>query len=136
MRAPRLRTVLLAINLLILLLPLGGIVALRVYESALVRQTESELVAQGAFVASAYRRALERAVHPAALQHLGRPLLAAQPLSGTDVDRWRPRPAKLDLAVDRCCRRPPRRFPPVFAPTRARPRPAARSPCSCAMPRP
>ena len=97
---PRLRTVLLAINLLILLLPLGGIVALRVYESALVRQTESELVAQGAFVASAYRRALERAVHPAALQHLGRPLLAAQPLSGTDVDRWRPRPAKLDLAVD------------------------------------
>lgn len=101
MRAPpRLRTVLLVINLLILLLPLGGIVALRVYESALVRQTESELVAQGAFVASAYRRALERAVHPAALQHLGRPLLAAQPLSGTDADRWRPRPAKLDLAID------------------------------------
>ncbi len=97
---PRLRTVLLAINLLILLLPLGGIVALRVYESALVRQTESELVAQGAFVASAYRRALERAVHPVALQHLGRPLLAAQPLSGTDADRWRPRPARLDLAVD------------------------------------
>ena len=90
MRAPpRLRTVLLAINLLILLLPLGGIVALRVYESALVRQTESELVAQGAFVASAYRRALERAVHPAALQHLGRPLLAAQP-----------RPARTSIAGD------------------------------------
>src|SRR3990167_6074309 len=68
---PRLRTVLLVINLLILLLPLGGIVALRVYESALVRQTESELVAQGAFVASAYRRALERAVHPTALRHHG-----------------------------------------------------------------
>lgn len=97
---PRLRTVLLTINLLILLLPLGGLVALRVYESALVRQAESELVAQGAFVASAYRRALERAVPAGALPRYGRPVLAARPLSVSDTERWKPRPARLDLAVD------------------------------------
>lgn len=97
---PRLRTVLLTINLLILLLPLGGLVALRVYESALVRQAESELVAQGAFVASAYRRALERVVPAGALPRYGRPVLAAPPLSVSDTERWRPRPARLDLAVD------------------------------------
>ncbi len=97
---PRLRTVLLVVNLLILLLPLGGLVALRVYESALVRQAESELVAQGAFVAAAYRRALERAVPSAALSRYGRPVLAARPLSVLDTERWKPRPARLDLAVD------------------------------------
>ncbi|MDR3416371.1 MAG: HAMP domain-containing sensor histidine kinase [Nevskia sp.] len=51
----RLRTILLLINLVVLVLPLGGIFALRIYESALIRQTESELIAQGAVIASAYQ---------------------------------------------------------------------------------
>jgi len=61
-RTPRLRTVLLVVNLVILALPLAGIAVLRIYESALVRQTESELIAQGAFVAAAYKAALARAL--------------------------------------------------------------------------
>jgi len=58
---PRLRTILLAVNLMILALPLGGVTVLRLYESALVRQTESELVGQAAILAAAYRAALARA---------------------------------------------------------------------------
>ena len=39
-----LRTLLIAINLVVLLLPLAGIQLMRLYESALVRQTESALM--------------------------------------------------------------------------------------------
>ena len=59
-RQPRLAAILVLINLVILALPLGGIAVLRVYESALIRQTESELIAQGAFIAATYRAAFER----------------------------------------------------------------------------
>ena len=52
---PRLRTLLLFSNLVILALPLSGLWALRLYESALVRQTESELRAQAAVLAGAWR---------------------------------------------------------------------------------
>ena len=57
---PRLRTLLIWLNLLVLALPLAGIQVLRLYESALVRQTESELIAQSAFIAAAYRNAFDR----------------------------------------------------------------------------
>jgi two-component system OmpR family response regulator len=45
-------------------LPLGGIAVLRVYESALIRQTESELIAQGVFVAASYRTVFGRITKP------------------------------------------------------------------------
>ena len=54
----RLRTVLIGINLVVLLLPLAGIQLMRLYESALVRQTESALIAQAAFIAAFYRSLL------------------------------------------------------------------------------
>jgi signal transduction histidine kinase len=54
---PRLRTVLLLVNLLVLALPLGGIAVLRLYESELVRGTETQLIALGAVVRDAYRDA-------------------------------------------------------------------------------
>ena len=56
-RRPRLslRTVLIGINLAVLARPVAGIQVMRLYESALVRQTESALVAQAAFVAAFYR---------------------------------------------------------------------------------
>jgi len=47
---PRLRTVLVAVSLLVLLLPLAGIAAVRQYENELVRATEAQLLAQGALV--------------------------------------------------------------------------------------
>lgn len=57
---PRLGTILLIINLGILLLPLGGISVLRLYESELVRRTESELISQGSLIGAAYREELLR----------------------------------------------------------------------------
>lgn len=53
---PRLRTVLLLLNLLVLLLPLGGIAILRLYESELVKQTESELISQAALTAAMFKQ--------------------------------------------------------------------------------
>ncbi len=90
-RRPRLRTLLFAVNVVILALPLGGITVLRLYESALVRQTESELIGQAAFLVAAVRAALDRAA--------GSPAAAAPP------GNWQPRGASLDLAIDEV--RPP-----------------------------
>jgi len=53
---PRLRTVLLAVNLAVVALPLGGIFFFRIYENQLVQQTESELISQAAVIAAAYRQ--------------------------------------------------------------------------------
>ncbi len=82
-RKPRILTVLLLSNLVLLGLPLGGLWLLRLYESALVRQTETELVAQAAVLAATYR-----------LAWLGPDTTTAArgPLT--------PRPAGLDLARD------------------------------------
>jgi hypothetical protein len=59
-RPPRLATLLLLSNMAVLALPISGLWALRLYESALVRQTESELIAQAAVVAGAFREELRR----------------------------------------------------------------------------
>jgi signal transduction histidine kinase len=57
---PRVRTVLLAANLLVLLFPLGGVLLMRVYESVLIRRAETELQVQGAVLAATYRAAILR----------------------------------------------------------------------------
>ncbi|MBI1207585.1 MAG: histidine kinase [Azospirillum sp.] len=49
--------VLLMMNLTALVLPVSGLWVLRVYESALIRQTESELIAQSAIIAAVFRSA-------------------------------------------------------------------------------
>jgi hypothetical protein len=54
----RLRTLLLLVNLFVLVVPVGSIYAFRLYENELVRQTESELIAQGAFITALYKSAL------------------------------------------------------------------------------
>jgi signal transduction histidine kinase len=55
---PRLRTLLLALSLLTFALSWAGLIVLRVYDNQLLRQTESELLAEAGFVAGAYREAL------------------------------------------------------------------------------
>ena len=57
LQRPRLRSLLLLSNLVVLALPLSGLWALRLYESALIRQTEAELRAQAAVLAGAWRAA-------------------------------------------------------------------------------
>ena len=56
----RLRTVLILIDVLILALPLGGAALLHVYQNALIRQTEEDLIAQGAYIQSIYLAALRQ----------------------------------------------------------------------------
>ena len=60
-RLPRLRTILIVLNVgVFLLLPLAFTVE-RTYDRQLIRQTESELLIQGTFVAEACRRSLAAA---------------------------------------------------------------------------
>ncbi len=65
-RPPRLWTLLLVSNLAVLALPVTGLWAMRLYESALVRQTEAELIAQAAVWAAAFRAELRRLAPDAA----------------------------------------------------------------------
>ena len=48
----KLRTILLAVSLAVLILPLGGVYVFRFYEGELVKQTEVELIAQAAMIAA------------------------------------------------------------------------------------
>ena len=61
----RLRTVLLVVSLFVLVLPVASIQVLRLYESALLRQTESALITQAAFVSASYRAAYSQVVDAA-----------------------------------------------------------------------
>ena len=65
---PSLSMVVVAMLLFVLCLPLGGIWVFRFYDSQLVRETENELIAQGAFIKAIARQELEKAgLDPAAL---------------------------------------------------------------------
>lgn len=110
MRRPRLYTILLVVSLIVLLLPVGGIGFLRLYESALVRQTESELIGQGAIVAAAYKAALLRFSQKTqgfVATAYGTDLPATATATNDADGRWRPRSAKLDLALDATLPSPP-----------------------------
>src|ERR1051325_9183163 len=74
-RLPRIRTLLLATYLTVLLLPVAGIGILRLYESALLRQTEAELLAQAAVLAAAYRTAWLQNAPTGALAAMPKPQL-------------------------------------------------------------
>ena len=118
-RRPRVRTVLLLVNLVILLLPLGGIGVLRIYENELVRRTESELIAQGAFVATAFKAELLRLLdgepdeisdsYGISLEVPECPSVSAWARSPTDCreNGFHPIEPSLDLALDDILVRPP-----------------------------
>lgn len=97
-RKPRILAVLLLANLALLVLPLGGLWMLRLYESALVRQTETELISQAAIIAAAQRAAWLRE--------------AGQDAAPQAID-WAPRFASLDLARDPILPPPPDAVPPA-----------------------
>ena len=123
---PRLATVLVLITLAVGVLPLGGIAVLRIYESALVRQTESELIAQGALIAASYRAQFERLSasprnKPGVPAGYGNPVTSAPRPQDPDT-RLQPRYAVLDLATD----------PVLPPPDDAQPAPAAAHPAAVA----
>ena len=118
-RRPRIGTVLLLFHLIVLALPLSGIWVLRLYESALLRQTESELIAQGAVVAAAFRTEWRAA--GGGLGDLGPPVEARWAHPPEDQGPWQPRFASLDLAEDPILPEPPAAAPaPIPAGAAAR----------------
>ncbi len=114
---PRLRTLLLLSNLAVLALPLTALWAMRLYESALVRQSESELVAQGAVIAAAFREQLRQAGPGEA------PPVAPSPFPPTEAALALARRPGLDLTDDPV-------LPPPAEPT---PAPAPAQPAALAV---
>ena len=135
----RLRTILFATLLFVAALPGIGAVFLRVYENTLVQQTEAELIAQGAVLASAYRSLWARTA--GSRQPPGRsdaerptidlsamPVLAAQPAAAPPRRPLDPRAARgrRGAAPDR------RRQRPHHARRDPHPRPRTAGSCSAA----
>ena len=112
MRRPGIRTVLLGLSLLLVSLPIGAIFVARVYESALVRQTETGLITQSALIAAQYRQELLRlAPQTVASSDFGRPINSsnapATDSAKTSDTLWRPRSAELDLTSSEILPRAP-----------------------------
>jgi signal transduction histidine kinase len=103
--ALRLRTILLAVLLFAAAMPAIGAVGLRVYENGLVRQTEAELVIQGAALTAAAEAVWPGGqIAPAAAEppDVYQPYRSAIDLSATPVlpERPRPAPARRPAAPD------------------------------------
>ncbi|RWD04920.1 MAG: HAMP domain-containing protein, partial [Mesorhizobium sp.] len=93
---PRLATVVVAILIMVMALPLVGLFFFRLYENQLIRQTEAELIAQGAALAAIYAQEIRDA--GIAIEKLG----AAVPAERDNPDSpYRPIEPSLDLASDR-----------------------------------
>jgi signal transduction histidine kinase len=96
-RRPGIRSLLLATYLAVLLLPVAGIGILRLYESALIRQTEAELMAQAAVLSAAYRADWLEKAPPDALAAM--PKVELQWAGNVEYGSgWIPLMPQLDLA--------------------------------------
>jgi signal transduction histidine kinase len=117
-----LRQILILISMAALLLPLVGIFWLRIYESALIRQTESELIAQAALISSVYKNTLQDRLEERGIpiETYGIPLSRPAPnnMKEAKSDSLRPILPRLDLAKDTLY--PPRPTPkPSTSPVEA-----------------
>ncbi len=91
---PHLRSIILAMLMIALMMPLAGLFFFRVYENQLIRQTESELIAQSAVIASVYAGEVRKAgIVP---DRLGA-VVSARP---NPDERYHPVEPTLDLAED------------------------------------
>ncbi|TPI11907.1 HAMP domain-containing sensor histidine kinase [Mesorhizobium sp. B4-1-1] len=117
---PRLATVVVVILILVMALPLVGLFFFRLYENQLIRQTEGELIAQGAVVAAVYASEVRAA--GIAPERLGAPV-SADPARDNNYP-YDPIEPRLDLASDDVMPSRPAALPatpdPVFAAIGAR----------------
>lgn len=115
---PRLRSILIAVNLMVLIVPLFGISALRIYETELVRRTEAEVIAQAAFIKAEAERELGSVLESQGYESLppglGRPGQIKWPI---DIDdRLRPLEPQLSSSRGPVLDPEPRPRPPQGAP--------------------
>jgi len=98
---PRLATVVVAILIMVMALPLVGLFFFRLYENQLIRQTEAELIAQGAAIAAIYAQQVRDAgISP---EKLGAPMPQANGSASRAANPdgpYRPIEPRLDLASD------------------------------------
>lgn len=117
---PRLATIVVAILIVVMALPLVGLFFFRLYENQLIRQTEGELIAQGAVVAAVYADAVRAA--GIAPEQLGAPI-SADPSRDNNYP-YEPIEPQLDLASDSVLPSRPAALPgtvdPAFAAIGAR----------------
>ena len=98
---PRLATVVVAILIMVMALPLVGLFFFRLYENQLIRQTEAELIAQGAAIAAIYAQEVRDAGIPP--DKLGAPMPQANGGASRAANPdgpYRPIEPQLDLASD------------------------------------
>lgn len=100
----RLRTILFGTLLFTAALPLVGTVFFRIYENTLVRQTESELIVQGAVMAAAFADAIAPKAFPgrgaADEPEMFVPIPSRVSLSDSAILRDRPEARPADVAAD------------------------------------
>lgn len=99
---PRLRTILIWVNLIVLLMPVSALFGLRLYETELIRRTEAEVISQAALIKASFERLLQEELDAAAdarapiWEDDGREPVAAQwPV--IIEERFRPVAVTLDL---------------------------------------
>ncbi|MET3524735.1 ATP-binding protein [Mesorhizobium abyssinicae] len=95
---PRLATVVVAILIVVMALPLVGLFFFRLYENQLIRQTEAELIAQGAVLAAIYAEDVRAA--GIAPDKLGGPVAVDADRSASTNEPYQPVEPRLDLASD------------------------------------
>lgn len=92
----RVQTILLIVNLIVLILPVGSIYFLKLFEDEQVRQTEIELTAQGATIVSVYRQMF---IEKARFDDINAIDLGI-PLHKAYIKRFSLAPQKIDLSKD------------------------------------
>lgn len=121
--------ILLLVSLLMLLLPLGSLHFLKLYESALVRQTESELIAQAAFMGAIYKQEVTNlliqkpewppyglpATQSAKMDEYYQPVFPSLDLAKARIYPLRPNGKVVQQGYDRTAREAGRRIMPVLS---------------------
>jgi len=105
---PKLRTLFISISLVVLILPLASIFLLRLYESALVRQTEASLIAQASWIVSSYKQRLKDSYPERDWRQYGNALpKSLLEKAKKTQSKWHPQPPTLDLNNDHILAKPP-----------------------------
>lgn len=89
--------ILLVVNLTVLILPLGSIFFFRIYENQLIRETETELIAQSVFIAEIFKRELRQILGDKADAY-GLELKKSKPYK-KQSSHYTPLAPQLDLAI-------------------------------------
>lgn len=93
-RYPNIGTILLIVNLMVLILPLGGFLFFRIYENRMVHEAEAELIVQAAFLSEVMKHSVREAMPD--YENYGTPVELQKPQD----DYYTPIAPQLNLSRD------------------------------------